>query len=338
MAHNLENMFYVKSEGVPWHGLGTAVENALTTAEALKQSGLDWRVKKVPIQAAFTHQSNDRQLLATSDEFHAVVRNTDLKILGVVKSDYQEFQNQECFDFMDEVLGDFGKVRWHTAGSLKGGKHVWMLAQLTDLEYEVLNGDVVKNYVLLATSHDGSAAVTAGHCETRVVCSNTRAVALAEMKRDGGYIKIRHKGDIHSKVGEAQRVLGLMTEQVAKVKEMNQWLASQAVNKNYVDDFVNAMFPLKGENHTRMKNVQETVRWLIDFGKGTNISGVRGTKWGLLNALTEYGNHHKTYRDMSKSGGSSSEENRLWSLWYAEGRNMANEALAYLTEKDKVNA
>lgn len=334
MAHEIEkddSLFYAGA--VPWHGMGKYVgENPVTTAEALEQSGLNWRVKKIPIQAAFTHQVTQQPIVAKTDEFFATVRNTDLKILGVVKSDYTVFQNQECFDFMDAVLGEFGKVRWHTAGSLRGGKHVWMLAQLTDLEYEVLHGDVIKNFVLLSTSHDGSCAVTAGHTDVRVVCANTRRLALAGMKGDGS-IKIRHRSNIASKVEEAQRVLGLMTEQVKAVKEVNQWLAAQVVNKEYTKAFVNTMFPIKGERTTRAENVQRDIYDLIDGGKGTEIAGVRGTRWGLLNAVTEYSNHHKTYRDMTASSGTTADENRLWSLWYAEGRAMADEALAYLTDK-----
>jgi phage/plasmid-like protein (TIGR03299 family) len=338
VAHNLfatDTMMYVGK--TPWHGLGKYVgDSPLTTIEALKQSGLDWRVKKIPIQAAFTHPKTNQPLIATTDEFFGVVRNTDLKILGIVKGDYTTFQNEECFDFMDSVLGEFGKVRWHTAGSLKGGKVVWMLAQLTDLEYEVLNGDVVKNYVLLSTTHDGSGCVVAGHTDVRVVCDNTRRLAMQGMKGDGS-IKIRHKGDMSSKVEEAQRVLGLMTEQVKVAKEVNQWLASQKVDGAYTKAFVDTMFPVKGEKNTRAENVQKDIYALIDGGKGTNIPGVRGTRWGLLNAVTEYTNHHKTYRDMTASSGSTADENRLWSVWYTEGKKMADEALAYLTEREKVN-
>ena len=38
MAHNLESMFYVRV--APWHGLGVCVEEALTSGDALRESGL----------------------------------------------------------------------------------------------------------------------------------------------------------------------------------------------------------------------------------------------------------------------------------------------------------
>jgi len=42
MPANVETMFYVRE--TPWHGLGRRVEYALTSEEALEESGLNWLV------------------------------------------------------------------------------------------------------------------------------------------------------------------------------------------------------------------------------------------------------------------------------------------------------
>lgn len=42
MPVEVESMFYVRD--VLWHGLGTNVENALSSTEALTEAGLDWNV------------------------------------------------------------------------------------------------------------------------------------------------------------------------------------------------------------------------------------------------------------------------------------------------------
>lgn len=47
MAANVENMFYVRE--TPWHGLGTRVNEALKSKEALTEAGLDWNVIQEPI-------------------------------------------------------------------------------------------------------------------------------------------------------------------------------------------------------------------------------------------------------------------------------------------------
>ena len=47
MPANVESMFYVRQ--APWHGLGVRVEEAPSSQEALRLSGLDWQVIQQPI-------------------------------------------------------------------------------------------------------------------------------------------------------------------------------------------------------------------------------------------------------------------------------------------------
>lgn len=42
MSANVETMFYVREK--PWHGLGTRIEEAPTSADALVFADLDWDV------------------------------------------------------------------------------------------------------------------------------------------------------------------------------------------------------------------------------------------------------------------------------------------------------
>lgn len=47
MPHEVESMFYVRE--LPWHGLGTRVEEAPTSDDALKLAGLDWEISQQPV-------------------------------------------------------------------------------------------------------------------------------------------------------------------------------------------------------------------------------------------------------------------------------------------------
>ena len=54
MSANVESMFYYNLDEngnrfVPWHGLGTAVDKCLNSAEALTAAGLDWQVVPKPV-------------------------------------------------------------------------------------------------------------------------------------------------------------------------------------------------------------------------------------------------------------------------------------------------
>ena len=43
MASLVETMFYT-GRNVPWHGQGISVDDAPTSADAIRLAGLDWRV------------------------------------------------------------------------------------------------------------------------------------------------------------------------------------------------------------------------------------------------------------------------------------------------------
>ena len=51
MAANVETMFYVREK--PWHGLGTMVAEAPTSAAALRLAGLDWMVVQEPVYTGY---------------------------------------------------------------------------------------------------------------------------------------------------------------------------------------------------------------------------------------------------------------------------------------------
>ena len=72
MAANVETMFYTREK--PWHGLGTKVEEAPTSADALRLAGLDWRVEQKNIQLCGGSKVPG---------YKANVRSTDGKVLGI---------------------------------------------------------------------------------------------------------------------------------------------------------------------------------------------------------------------------------------------------------------
>ena len=75
MAHEVETMAYFGQ--LPWHGLGTALEEAdlYDWPSASKKAGLDWEVELIPLVAADTQAKVDHR---------AVRRTSDAKVLGVV--------------------------------------------------------------------------------------------------------------------------------------------------------------------------------------------------------------------------------------------------------------
>ena len=142
MPANINTMMYVGEK--PWHGLGKRLENAATSAEAIKAAGLDWKVTKEPL--FLEGGTRLEKALAT-------VREDTGAVLGVVGKVYQPLQNKDAFKFFDAVVG-IKEAMYHTAGALGDGECVWILAKLPGV-VRVVGDDITEKYLLLTNRHDG---------------------------------------------------------------------------------------------------------------------------------------------------------------------------------------
>ena len=104
MAHEIETMAYFGNR--PWHGLGTALEEAdlYDWPSASKKAGLDWEVELVPLVTADTQAKVAHR---------AVRRMSDAKVLGVVGPRYAPLQNQDAFAWFQPFLDAQGSGAAH---------------------------------------------------------------------------------------------------------------------------------------------------------------------------------------------------------------------------------
>ena len=252
MSANVESMFYAGREK-PWHGLGTQVDEAPTSADALRLAGLDWKVERKPIQVC-----GGRKV----DNFFANVRSSDGAVLGVVSDRYQVVQNAEAFAFTDALIE--GEVRYETAGSLMGGRKIWLLAKLPDRE---IVGDKTEPYLCFSNTHDGSGAIRVCMTPIRVVCNNTLNIALNGAKRAWS---VRHTGDIQAKLHEARMCLDMA----------NKYMDKLAV---YADQMANKSITKRNAEKAREE-------YMICYFR-PDIAQFLGTAWGALNAMSDMVGH-----------------------------------------------
>ncbi len=305
MVANIESMSWVGNveSDRPWHMskdrlYGYGGESPLTAKATMELARLDWRVALHPAAVEIGGQVHK------SDSIHHIVRDRDYKILGTVTDSYHPIQNSEAFDFLDSVVGAIGQLRYVTAGSIDGGKRVWLLAQITSEvgTLEPVLGDKVYSYLLLTSGHDGKNSLRAKFTTVRVVCQNTLNLALRT--GDAG-ISIKHTGDPARKVAQARDILGLATEELEAIRRSFKWLSEQKADNIFTQDFLKHMTPVKEKATdmalTRASNMQKEFLQLINSGRGTHLAGVFGTRWGLLNSITEYNQHERTYRQTKES-------------------------------------
>ncbi len=289
MSHEVETMF---SRDKPWHGLGNITNRVLNMKEALVESGLDWRVEKRPLLFQSANGSYQDSL-----EAFGIIRMSDEKLLGVHGEGYNPIQNEESFEFCETLLQE--GATYETAGSLFGGKRIFITANLRSID---ILGDSVDEFLVLANSHDGSMPMTGMITPIRVVCANTLRMAVDNARR---IVKIRHTKNAVDRIDLARQILGLAHKYTDKIKENAEKMFTIEFNGNKLDSFIDKVFGFEDEDDTvstRMKNQLETQRdQFVSCLQAPDIDQFGGTAWGVFQALSDFDSHRPVPRESQNS-------------------------------------
>lgn len=315
MAHGLESsrsMFSVKE--TPWHKLGVQLEEAPTVADGIRQAGLDWKVETWPLTAT----DPEGRIHKVPDK--AVFRTSDSRYFATVGPLYTPVQNEHAFDFFDASVAA-GEMTLETAGSLSRGRRIWILARLKGDPVDVVPGDAIRHYLLLANGHDGTMSLHVGPTDIRVVCANTMAMAIADGELD--MLRLVHREGITEGLKIAEKSFDISRRRFDLALEDYRYLASkQVIGADMYRLFVQkSLFPIKFHKdpkilahrtevmNEKVDEVMQQLTRIFEGGRGNDLAKVRGTYWGAYNAVSEYLSY-----DVGRS-----EATRLNSLWFGEG-------------------
>lgn len=263
MAYNLE-------EGVPWHGNGQGVQGAMTADTAIEKAGLGWTVVKEPAE---------RKGEVIPDKFW-MVRESDDKVLGVVGKDYKPIQNREAFEFFDTLV-DSGEAKYETAGSLSGGKRIFLTAHVGE-DFQVAGQDAHRLYLALISSHDGSKSLQAVTTMIRIVCANTETMALRSAKTSW---TMTHRQTLEGKVAEARDALKLSFKYKDEFeKEVEKMLQVQVTT----DKFREIMTGILPKQPRQLPKNLDALTARFESSPTIVDAGLSGTGYGAYNAVTEW--------------------------------------------------
>jgi phage/plasmid-like protein (TIGR03299 family) len=309
MTHGItttDHMFSVRA--MPWHGLGVVLDEYPRSIDgALRSAGLGWKVTHGDVlvvkTAAWTDDvgtTHPREIIPAKG-FKANVREDTGAVLGIVSADYEVVDNRDAFRFLDALIGS--DMHFETAGSLWGGRRVWVLARLP--EYIELGGDRSATYIYVANSHDGSMAVTAAVTPIRIVCANTLGVALRRAEHGVSAqrtFRFRHTGNLPAKFAEARQVLGMTIDYEKQFKTLADRLAREPINERALDHRVLRHLWVVDEDlgKAARANRERTIGRVLDvFGgrgsAGNTTGNSPGSKWVAYNAIAEHLDHGRRY-------------------------------------------
>ena len=312
MAHLIENNTLTGKAEIayanrtPWHGLGQQLTQDAPIDVWRKEAGLDWEAQVSPV--LFWPEG----LVAPQEvkNKNVIFRNDNKTALGVVSDRYKVHQPAEVLDFFNTLVQSAG-FTLEVAGAIKGGKRIWAL---------VLNDDAVKGYLLLSTSFDGTAATIGQFTSIRVVCNNTLSAADTELSPSR--VMLTHGADFDASLMRER--LGIIVGGFDGMMDKYRSLARQGVSLEYAKNFSSELFPAIFDPQTeKLKESRGFKRVLELFdgaGIGASDQGVYGTRWGLLNAVTQYIDHERGHNV----------DTRMNNAWFGNGNRLKSEAESLL--------
>ena len=303
-------------KGMPFKYKGAVnVENCKTAEDVMSSAGLNWNVSKCELVAkmpihinqadtnGFIHGTNN---YVECPNAFATYR-TDYNIpLGIVKERYTPVQNTEAFNFFNNAIGK-NKALWQTAGFFGNGERIFVSAKLPKNIF--VQDDVIENYLVFTTSHDGSSGVKILFTPIRIVCENTLNAAIHGATN---YISFRHTKSVHNNLDIAAEILETCNNKIANLQE--QFILMKKIkmtDENAQQTFANVVltddeqFRIKQTGHTigqiitrdwraindaqiSMKKVNVIAEMNNYYFDGVGQRELVGTGYGVYNAVNGY--------------------------------------------------
>lgn len=251
-------------------------------SEAISAFGLDFEVEKTPLYI------NKGGLQKVGGKV-ATVRTDTKKVLGIVGETYEIVQNAEQFGVFQE-FADKGIVTFENGGIFDDGARTYIQAVLPEtIEVNLDRGDVIRKFITICSSHDGSLALQAFVTPIRIVCTNTFQLSIQTGEHK---VKIKHTKTASEKLSQA---IETIQKALYLYKGFDEFISASLRTKEYnskeTEKFVELILPSKGKDiSTRTKNMR--IELLETIHSGIGQSEIPGNNlYKLFNGVTCYTNN-----------------------------------------------
>lgn len=312
--HLVQTMAYTNE--TPWHGLGNQLAPNQPLETWTRSAGMNWRIESADVRYVSGNAGTNLGSIHAFPEQKVLYRSDTKAPLSVVSRRFQVVQPAEIIEFYRD-LTEVGGFELETAGVLKEGRKFWALAK-TGQSGMLKGKDHVKGYLLLATACDGTLATTAQFTSVRVVCANTLAIALG----DGtGTVKVPHRSQFDAQA--VKRQLGIAVSSWDAFMVRTKALAECSVTDAAAEAFFRRVLTYPSAASEREGSVvnERAIKAVGELyagrGKGSTLPSASATAWGLLNAVTEYVDHHRRAR---------SDDHRRDAAWFGPGAALKEKA------------
>lgn len=281
-----------------WHGLGYvfAEDEQSDLATMLDKANLaGWNVRTRPLVTDAVCDKEEVEVIRDSPFVEGQIDR-----LSTMGGRYEAVQNEDVFELGESLVN--GGAQWDTAGSLDGGRVVFGAYRLPrDIILDAAGAaDLIRTYLIVATSHNGTMPTMGFNSNVRVVCENTLNMAV---KGAPQAFKIRHTASAPDRmkvVGDAFRKAYAYADALeAEAAELYR----TPMDLGQFTDLAVTLYPKpEAEKKAAVTKWEKKIDTLGNIFTGPTSANIAGTAWAGLNALTEAQDWYRKARGGDGSG------------------------------------
>lgn len=250
----------------------------------------------------------------------AIVRKDTNQYLGTVGSAWEPVQPKEIYELAEELI-KYSGGSINGVFNMLGGSIIGISFTLATKEY--VKGDPTDLNFLMINGFNGTHGI-AGHATI------DRASCLNQANTSNRVYSLKHTRYVANRLQVVKNMLKYYNREIKLFDEKMIRLVNTRMNDAEAIEWFESLFPKpkspKGES--RLENKVGIFLDCLKNGRGTEISGVRGTSYGAFQALTEYINHYQTTRIYNNR---EKEEVKFQSIHFGGGNTLTQKALNTLS-------
>lgn len=223
---------------------------------------------------------------------NVLVREDRNFALGVASKGYGIIQPLDQMNLLHAAVGD-GEAEYINGGIFEGGKRLYLQVAIKGANFDVA-GQEHAAYCLLGSANDTTGSAWFGFTPTRLSCMNQLKFALRTLRNR---ITIRHTKNAAVRMATVTALMERARGFFGVYNEEAHRLVRQRFTIQDMRALVEELWPtpksdnlVPGIERTRARVIQ-----LFDGGQ-LGADAINGTRYGALNAVVEFIDHHQQRR------------------------------------------
>lgn len=250
----------------------------------------------------------------------AVINQNTGQYLGTVGSGWEPVQPKTIYELAQELL-NATDAKINGTFTINNGSVIGISFELAEKEY--IANDPIKLNFIMSTSFNGTHGIAGHSTINRLSCLN-------QCNTSNKIYNLRHTKNVMNRIEIVKNILKYYKNEIMSFDKKMMFMVNHSMDESEAVTWFKSLFPkAKTQRAERMQENQTSIFIeCLRNGRGSEITGVRGTCYGAFQALTEYVNHHRSVKIHNDRN---EDEVRFQSIHFGSGNTLTQKGLNTIT-------